>query len=245
MIAAAKTKVEPGIYRSMPDHEYRAIDALSNSDLMAWAKGDDADSIDQQVADLGSAFHAIIGEPEVAAQKIVRLEPKQRWKDHQQEGMWVITYSKYETLHGCYKSFMDHPECGKVAEYARENRDKCEVVIVWVDERTGLLCKMKLDLHTDDWLYDHKTTQKGPDDFIRAVASYGYDCQAAHYLAGAMSAGLRPKGMRFTCASKRKDWGYPCWITEISDEKNIEWLIAGQKQRERLMGLYAKFGGAA
>ena len=240
MIAAAKTKVEPGIYRSMPDHEYRAIDALSNSDLMAWAKGGDSD-IDPKHADFGSSFHAIIGEPDVAASKIVALEPRQKRKDYAESGKWVMTASDYRKLQGCYQSFKDHPACGKLMEAARDNRENCELSLVWRDEATGVLCKARLDYVSDNAVYDIKTSSADPDTFAKSIAAYGYACQAAHYLAGAAACGLPARAFRFAVACKRPDKGHPCWIHELDEVT----ALMGQVERGRLVSLYQRFGGSA
>jgi len=242
MIATAKTQVEPGIYRSMPDHEYRAIDALSNSDLTAWAKGEQDKGIDPRNAVFGTASHGIVLEPEVARQKLVCLEPKQKRSSYEgPEDMWVLTNSDYQKLMGCFESMKAHPQGGKLLDYARDNRDRCEVALVWICPTTGLKMKAKVDLLSDEWLYDLKTTQSDPDSFGYAIAAYLYLVQAAHYLIGAKECGLDVKGFRFACQCKRKDKGYPFWIHEVTPEL----LSAGIKMREVLVSLYARFGGVA
>ena len=237
MIAAAKTKVEPGIYRSMPDHEYRAIDALSNSDLMAWAKGGDS-GIDPRNAIFGTAFHAIVLEPEVARAKLVCLEPKQKRSSYDgPEDNLVLTNSDYKKLMGCYQSVQEHDKLSKLMELARADRDKCEVVAVWQDE-TGLMCKAKIDQHTDSHLYDWKTTNSDPDSFGRSIGAFMYHVQAAHYMIGAKHCGIEVESFRFACASKRADKGHVCWLQEIDPDL----MLAGIRTRSLFLNLYARYG---
>ena len=239
MIAAAKTQVEPGVYRQMPDAEYRAIDALSNSDLVAWAKGEQDKGIDPRNALLGTSAHGIILEPDVALQKIVCLEPKQKRSSYEgPEGMWVHTHSEYATLMGCYQSAKAHPAFSQIIAHARANRDMCELVVVFPCPHTGILRKSKLDMHTAKWLYDIKTTNSDPDSFKYSIVKFAYQVQAATYLQAAEYAGLGVEGFRFACMSKRKDKGNPCWIEDISDVL----VIAGRQENERLMNLYSRYG---
>ena len=223
----------------MPDSEYRAIDALSNSDLMAWAKGEGARQIDPRNAVFGTAAHGIAFEPDVAAAKLVGLEPRQKRSSYDgPDDMWVLTRSDYDKLMGCYNSMKDHPRGGKLLEYARANRDRCEVVLVWIDPATGIKMKAKIDCETDDWVYDLKTSQSDPDSFEYAIAAYLYSVQAAHYLVGAKECGLTASGFRFAVQCKRKDKGYPFWIQDVSPEM----ISSGLKVREILLGLYVKYG---
>lgn len=232
--------MKPGIYPNMPDAEYRAIKALSNSDLVKWAEGGDS-SIDPKVAALGSAFHAAILEPDVAREKIIPLEPKQQWKSHPLAGSdeaWVLTRSNYDMLVRMVESVKQHPELSQLREMAIANRDRCEVVLVWDDPDTGILCKAKVDQYTDRAIYDWKSTNSDPDSFGDSIGKYMYHMQAAHYLAGAAACGLPSEVFRFVCASKRADKGHVCWLQDISTPM----LTAGQRTFNMLKTLYAQYG---
>lgn len=239
MSTLGKTQVEPGVYREMPDAEYRAIDALSNSDLMAWAKGEGARAIDPRNAVFGTAFHAIVLEPEVAAVKLVGLEPKQKRSSYDgPEDAWVLTNSDYKKLMGCYQSVQEHEQLGKLMEMARADRSRCELSVVWVDELTGIKCKARIDQVTDNYVWDWKTTNSDPDGFGYSIGAFMYFVQAAHYLMGAKACGLGPDKFRFACASKRADKGHVCWVQDV--ETSL--MCAGLKTREILMNLYAQHG---
>lgn len=232
-------KIAPGIYREMPDAEYREIDALSNSGLIAWAKGDGGDTIKRSNADFGTAFHAVVLEPDVAASRIVRLQPKQQRKSYVgPDDALVFTNSEYIKLMGCYESFKDHPQCGRILEAARADRPNCEVVLVWEDESTGLLCKARVDFVTDNAVYDIKTSSSDPDSFPKSIAAFGYACQGAHYLSGAAACGLPARVFRFAVSCKRGDKGHVSWVHELGETEALH----GQVERARLLNLYSRFG---
>jgi len=234
-----KANREPGVYRQMKDPDYRAIDALSNSDLMAWAKGEGVNTIDPRNAVFGTAFHAIVLEPDVASAKLVGLEPKQKRKDYDgPEDALVLTNSDYKKLMGCYDSVKEHPQLGKLMEMARADRDRCELVVVWIDELTGIKCKAKIDQVTDNYVWDWKTTNSDPDGFGYSIGAFMYHVQAAHYLIGAKACSLGPEKFRFACASKRADKGHVCWVQDV----DTSLMCAGFKTREILMSLYAQHG---
>lgn len=62
----------------------------------------------------------------------------------------------------------------------------------WEDERTGLPCKARIDLHVPDEriIVDVKTTSaRSQTDFVANCYRYEYDRQAAYYLDGYQRAG--------------------------------------------------------
>lgn len=66
-----------------------------------------------------------------------------------------------------------------------------EVVFEWEDEGTGLDCKARADLYLPgEYLMDVKTCQDASKEgFARAVATYRYSLQLAHYLSGIRTCG--------------------------------------------------------
>lgn len=75
---------------------------------------------------------------------------------------------------------MGHPRAGKILRGAAEK----QVVISWVDDRTGLPCKAELDLVSTAYgiINDVKTSKAvGQFPFARSVLDYGYHIQARWY----------------------------------------------------------------
>lgn len=216
----------------MPEDEYRALPAISNSDLLKWVS---ASTIEPKVADFGSAFHAIINDPASAKAKIVALAPREKYVPH--EGKYVMVASDYVKLKGMYQAIAEHPVWSKLMHASREKPDNCEAALVWVHEPTGITLKARIDFFTDDWLYDFKSTGSDPDGFGECIAAFGYAQQAAMYLAGAQACGLTARGFRFACSSKRPDKGHVCWIEEVSETD----LRHGRKSMETLLTLYKRY----
>lgn len=68
-----------------------------------------------------------------------------------------------------------------------------EVVFIWEDEETGILCKCKFDwINFDIGLgFDYKTTRDAnPAKFKYSVSDFGYHRQLAHYYRGAQANGV-------------------------------------------------------
>ena len=66
-------KATPGIYPDLEDEVYRALDAISHSDLRKWAGHEPPKDLRALV--IGQAFHAVLTRPEYAA-KIFATMPE-------------------------------------------------------------------------------------------------------------------------------------------------------------------------
>lgn len=69
-----------------------------------------------------------------------------------------------------------------------------EVVFIWEDEETGILCKCKFDwINFDIGLgFDYKTSRDAsPKKFNYSVSDYGYHRQLVHYYRGATANGVQ------------------------------------------------------
>lgn len=228
----------PGIYPNMKDSDYRAIDAVSNSDLTAWANGR---TIDPKVANWGSAMHAAILEPEVARQKVVGLEPGEKRASHplaDSEDAWVLTNSEYRALVGTIDSIKQHPLLAKLRDMAVADRSRCEVVLIARDDETGLLLKGKVDQYTDKSLVDWKSTSSDPEGFEYGVGKYLYNMQAAFYMELAQLCGMEREQYLLACACKRPDKQHVCWLHKVDGPM----LTAGYATRRILLNLYARHG---
>ena len=93
----------------------------------------------------------------------------------------------------CATSIMGH----RVYQQIRDAQ--VEHTVFWTDAETGIECKARFDV-LGPLLVDLKTTRDAsPKGFQRAIATYGYHIQAAHYMAGAIANGMQPKGFLFAC----------------------------------------------
>ena len=237
-----KLDYRPGVYRQVPDERYRRIKAISKSDLDKWAGGD---SPDPRVALVGHVFHAAILEPEIARERVVVCPHRRNSKawaefeaEHHKDGGWVLTKGEFEQVKGCVDGVKGHSLIADVRKAAMADRDKTEIVVVWEDEKTGLLCKAKIDQETSKCIIDWKSTGMfDSDGSPLAMARYGYGAQAAHYSAGWLAATGIELPMRFIFASKRADKGNPCWVYTPTEAE----LAAGRRSLDQLLHLYAKY----
>lgn len=93
----------------------------------------------------------------------------------------------------CATSIMGH----RVYQQIRDAQ--VEHTVFWTDKETGIECKARFDV-LGPLLVDLKTTRDAsPKGFQRAIATYGYHIQAAHYMAGAIANGMEPRGFLFAC----------------------------------------------
>ncbi len=93
----------------------------------------------------------------------------------------------------CATSIMGH------IVYKQIRDAQVEHTVFWTDKETGIECKARFDV-LGPLLVDLKTTRDAsPKGFQRAIATYGYHIQAAHYMAGAIANGMEPRGFLFAC----------------------------------------------
>jgi exodeoxyribonuclease VIII len=114
-----------------------------------------------------------------------------------------------------------------------------EVSIAWQDERSGELCKARLDAVRSfmGWTFvlDLKTAlDASPRAFSRAIAAFGYHSQAAFYLDGL--AALAEAGRRFVFVAAEKDEPHGVALYEIDDED----LEVGRRTYRRHLAQYAE-----
>ena len=96
-----------------------------------------------------------------------------------------------------------------------------EVVIVWLDERTGLLCKMRADwlVELDDRviILDLKSTES-MDKYRKDFFKLRYDVQSAFYRSGAEAHFNKQCTFNFAAVSKSVEIGrYPTSVGAVDD----------------------------
>ena len=140
-------------------------------------------------------------------------------------GKTLLTDEQFAHLNGMRDSLMNHPTASKLMFGEQANR--CEVVVVWVDEATGELCRCKIDaLRPNGRPFDLKTTNDASEiGFRKSIENYGYDRQEAHYLAGVKAAtGKDWVYMPFVCVESEPP--YLCAVHLLS--KTYKLIGSGQ-----------------
>lgn len=146
---------------------------------------------------LGQLLHAMLLEPQTVSHRFAVSSNRKTWRGAANAmtglpaGVTAITaemLTKSLTLATAVRS---HPEAAELLDGDGANED----VYLWSDPLTGIACKCRVDrlrlTSTDGGkrrlrVPDIKTTSGGcgARQFARTVQDYGYDLQAAHYLAG-------------------------------------------------------------
>ena len=234
--------LDPGIYRDMPDADYRRVCAISKSDLDKWA--DPTRDINPRNALMGTVFHAAILEPDIAREKVLVFSETRRgtkaWDACVDENpdKWIITPGEFDTIKGTVEAVKGHPEASRVRQHAIDNPTGTELVLVWRDESSGVLCKCKVDDVTPKAMIDWKTTgMYDSEKSSEAIATYGYDAQEAHYSAGHLACFGEVKPFAFIFASKRKDKGHPVWVHRATEAE----MLSGQRTMKQLLALFARY----
>lgn len=166
-------------------------------------------SIALSIADMGTAVHAIVLEPE---KEIVRCGPETRrgnaWKEAYAEaeadGVTLLPEKEYHQVFDIAHSLLAHPEAKDILTAD----DKiCEASIFVEHPRTGLELKVRPDIFVPSMgvMADVKTTVSSvPSAFARQVFSYGWHIQGAFYKLCAELAGWEVDSFAFLSVEKER-----------------------------------------
>jgi len=209
------------IIENLPDADYRAIDAVSKSDLDKWVKGPVTRKASQRFFLLGSALHALVleggdayADRYYAAETDFNLSTKVG-KTHlanlssQHPGKEILKPKEYDQLLGMYNSLMVEPEARSIIDSAK----RTELSIVSSHEGfDDLASKCRLDLETGMIIGDVKSTHcMNSEDFQLSFIRFGYDIQAAYYQDLYKRATGLELPFTFLCVCSKPP--YPSWVT--------------------------------
>lgn len=110
------------------------------------------------------------------------------WREwgHLSAGRVTLSAKDYDRAQRMGDAVRAHPlACGLIVGGDRE------VTFRWIDPRTGMKCKSRIDLNVPgEFMLDVKSCEDASREaFARAVTNYRYDLQMAHYVAGATECG--------------------------------------------------------
>jgi hypothetical protein len=176
---------------------YHARDGVSASMLKSMAKGwrtfeaeyitKTAPRKESASMALGTAVHTALLEPDRFDADYAICPPEcsdRRTKAYREwaaenDGKIVLSADEAKTIHAICKSAMRD----KFAAILLGADGYVEKSLEWTDQ--GLPCRARFDKVAGSFIIDIKTCQDAtPEAFARTIASYRYDLQAAHYLAG-------------------------------------------------------------
>ena len=222
--------MKPGIYQGMSYPDYAAIDAVRSSTLKLFkrsamhARHAMLHPKESPALDRGHAVHACVLEPDkfanwvVAPRKDGRIKEsktladgtvilgKHDWAEWQAKhvGREIVSASDFDVCEGIVSAVYDHEAAVRLLSGHGSN----EVVVVWNDTETGILCKARLDRISTvgGWTFvtDLKTTRNATQwAFSKAAYDYGYHTSAAFYLDGLAT--LHPAERRFAFIAVESD----------------------------------------
>lgn len=212
------------IIRNMPLAEYHASDALSHSALLAALKSPEhflqyRNGIKEPTPamEFGTAAHFCILEPEYFAQNYV-LAPKfdRRTKEGKEAaakweaenaGKTALTPEQMEALTAMRDSVFRHAGAAKLLA-----KGEAETSLFWTDEATGLECRIRPDWWCDGVIADIKTCCDAEKNaFSKAIASLGYDVQAAFYVDGMKEVTGKTVDFIFLAVEKNPPYTVACY----------------------------------
>lgn len=97
-----------------------------------------------------------------------------------------------------------------------------ETTFRWIDPDSGLRCKSRADLYAaGEFVMDVKSCRDAsPDGFARAVASYQYDLQAAHYIEGVKATAAPLRWFIFLAIESEAPYVCnPCFLDPKAEER--------------------------
>jgi hypothetical protein len=190
--------------------------------------------------DIGNAAHLLVLQPDRYEAAIFRVDAGDyRTKDARaqrdgarENGRIPLTRAEAEMVDAMRNAIFTHPVAGKA--FANGHTEQS---IFWRDSEFGIWCRTRPDFLPAHrrYLVDLKTaTSADPEDFTRAVLTYGYHQQAAWYMDGVEAVtGTRPERFAFVVVSKKPPYFVTvCWL----DDEMIGW---GQVLNRRAKGLFA------
>lgn len=197
----------------LSNEDYHRLDALSSTGIkqilrspMHYRYWRDHPQEERDALILGSALHMSVLEPDRFAADVVAVpddaprKPTSRqrgamkpspatlsaigwWDDWEASTVGKVVISAEQRVHveGMGNAVRRHPVYQEFLVHCLT-----EVSYLWNDARLGTPCRCRFDLlHPEHFAFDLKSTRDAsPDGFSRAVASYSYHLQEAHYRNG-------------------------------------------------------------
>jgi hypothetical protein len=243
----------PGLHH-LTFAEYLGLDAVNHSTLKLFGRSPlhaheemlhPRESTPAQ--QLGQAVHCAVLEPSrfeseyVVAPKIDRRfkENKVAWKEFEgaHRGAVLLSVDDYESIEAMRDAVLSHQTAAQLLGGKGLN----ETSAIWTDEKTGLLCKARLDRITsyDGWplIVDVKTSEDASERaFQRSLHSFGYHSQGAWYVDGLDAIKHLAEGRRFSwiVVESKRPYAVACYELDAAS------LEQGREENRRHLDLYAR-----
>jgi exodeoxyribonuclease VIII len=248
-IEESKMKVEPGIYPGVPFDEYAKWDAVNNSLLNLIISHSPAHAKEYRdnpppksdAFQYGEAWHCHALEPNEFNKRYAiapvcdkrTKDGKAIWSKFQESinGKKVIEAKDYLQMQLMTEAIK------KQIIYRFIQGGEAEVCIVWIEKRTGLLCKARLDyVHRNQAIIiDLKSTRDASKEaFSKAIYNYGYYQQGAWYSDGWQTLIGDPPAFTFLAVEKSPPYCPAAYELGAKD------IIAGRLAYRKALKIYAE-----
>jgi hypothetical protein len=145
------------------------------------------------------------------------------------EGKVPLRPADYRTAHAMAVAVAVHPTASKLLRHGQPER-----TLIWRDEATGVLCRLKADWLRPDGIVDVKTAVDASEDALsKAAHNHGYAVQAPFYLRGFRDRfpGVDPF---FAFIAVEKEPPYLVHVNQLT-ERALAW---GDRQVSQAMEIY-------
>jgi len=220
------TNISNADYHADPAISASQLKEISRSPYHYWSRYLDPDrspTIATSAMKLGSLTHCCVLEPDQVSARY-GITPDRRSNagkalaaEMEASGIEAVTAQEMEQALAMAASVRSNSTAALLL-----SDGAAEQSFWWDDVSTGLKCKCRPDWLSADGatIVDLKTCQDAsPTGFAKAVANFGYQIQAAHYLAGTLAT-------RFVFVAVEKTAPYAIGVYELNTEALIHGSIA-------------------
>ena len=235
------------IHRNMSWDDYDNLDAVSHSDLKAFAEGKKGGSKSRRMH-LGTLIHTLLleGGEKARADFVFEKElPDRRTKIGKEawENMVrdvghdrILTVDEAKKAKRCCDSLMAHPQARKAVESAEQKSR--EIVVCNSIDGHDINNKGRIDILHKGCVIDIKTTGfANQEKFVNQIVEYGYASQGAYYVDLCQKElGGEYLPFIFLCVSVREP--FQSWIYRLNNEQ----MAFGRKWYTNVLSLIRRYG---
>jgi exodeoxyribonuclease VIII len=204
-------------YHADPAISASQLKEISKSPFHYWKRYVDPDRSPSEptaAMRLGSLVHCAVLEPKELLQRYA-VGPDRRTKEGKAtaekmlaDGIEPVSASDFEQALSMAAAVHSHSTAGLLLGMSGQ----AEQSFWWDDIATRLRCKCRPDWFDGELIVDLKTCQDAsPAGFGKSVANFGYQIQAAHYLAGTLA-------KRFIFVAVEKTYPFAVGVYELDPE---------------------------
>lgn len=243
------SKAKVGIYYDVPFAEYKEIDAVNNSLLWILKTKSplhaktymDNPPLPTDAFHLGGAFHILLLEPRKFNRfyAVMPVCDRRTKKGKEIYAAFTESVNSKELLANAEFEQIDTmvDAIKKQVLYRLVQEGKPEIVVVWKEKKTGILCKARLDyIHPERAIIiDVKSTvDASPGRFPASCYRYGYYQQAAFYCDGYKAVTGDDPAFTFLPVEKSEPFAVAAY------EAHEQMIFAGRHSYQQALDIWAE-----